>query len=54
MKQGKRLGVYQQFAEGAAGEGVVLLATDIAARGLDFPNVDWVVQVRRGDVGCVG
>lgn len=24
---------------------VVLLATDIAARGLDFPSVDWVVQV---------
>ena len=24
---------------------VVLFATDIAARGLDFPGVDWVVQV---------
>jgi ATP-dependent RNA helicase DDX10/DBP4 len=22
----------------------VLFATDIAARGLDFPSVDWVVQ----------
>ena len=25
--------------------GSVLLATDIAARGLDFPEVNWVVQV---------
>lgn len=25
--------------------GTVLFATDIAARGLDFPTVDWVVQV---------
>ena len=25
---------------------MVLFATDIAARGLDFPTVDWVVQVR--------
>jgi hypothetical protein len=24
---------------------MVLFATDIAARGLDFPTVDWVVQV---------
>ena len=25
--------------------GCVLFATDIAARGLDFPTVDWVLQV---------
>ena len=25
--------------------GTVLFATDIAARGLDFPTVDWVLQV---------
>jgi len=27
----------------------VLFATDIAARGLDFPEVDWVVQVYMGN-----
>ncbi|KAG7671423.1 hypothetical protein KSW81_003561 [Nannochloris sp. 'desiccata'] len=41
MSQYKRMGVYQQFCDSKAG---VLFATDIAARGLDFPNVDWVVQ----------
>jgi len=41
MSQQKRLVVYQQFCESKAG---VLFATDIAARGLDFPAVDWVVQ----------
>ena len=25
--------------------GCLLFATDIAARGLDFPTVDWVLQV---------
>lgn len=41
MSQQKRMVVYQQFCESKAG---VLFATDIAARGLDFPSVDWVVQ----------
>eukprot|EP00890_Picochlorum_soloecismus_P002112 jgi/Picsp_1/2901/NSC_01126-R1_protein len=41
MSQQKRVVVYQQFCESKAG---VLFATDIAARGLDFPAVDWVVQ----------
>lgn len=41
MSQYKRMGVYQQFCDSKAG---VLFATDVAARGLDFPNVDWVVQ----------
>jgi hypothetical protein len=31
----------------------VLFATDIAARGLDFPSVDWVVQMDcPEDVAC--
>lgn len=41
MSQYKRMGVYTQFCDSKAG---VLFATDIAARGLDFPAVDWVVQ----------
>jgi ATP-dependent RNA helicase DDX10/DBP4 len=45
MKQGKRLGVFEAFnAPSSGGGGGVLFATDIAARGLDFPDVDWVVQ----------
>lgn len=42
MRQGKRLGVFYKFNESKA---MALFATDIAARGLDFPAVDWVVQV---------
>lgn len=41
MKQSKRMGVFYSFNESKA---TVLFATDIAARGLDFPNVDWVFQ----------
>jgi ATP-dependent RNA helicase DDX10/DBP4 len=41
MSQHKRLAVFQDFCGAKAG---VLLATDVAARGLDFPSVDWVVQ----------
>lgn len=41
MKQNKRMGVFYSFNESKS---MVLFATDIAARGLDFPNVDWVVQ----------
>jgi len=50
QSQLKRLEVFQSFVSRAAGKGgggggVALLATDVAARGVDFPDVDWVVQV---------
>ena len=41
QKQMKRLAVYTEFCQKSH---VVLLATDVAARGLDFPQVNWVVQ----------
>ncbi|EFN51307.1 hypothetical protein CHLNCDRAFT_28229, partial [Chlorella variabilis] len=41
MNQYKRMGVFYEFCEAKA---MVLFATDIAARGLDFPTIDWVVQ----------
>merc|ERR1712224_556079 len=39
---GKRLAVYHDFCES---QRMVLFATDIASRGLDFPFLDWVIQV---------
>ncbi|PLW12299.1 hypothetical protein PCANC_16883 [Puccinia coronata f. sp. avenae] len=42
QKQTKRLEIYERFSSSPQ---VCLFATDIAARGLDFPSVDWVVQV---------
>ncbi|TFK67648.1 ATP-dependent RNA helicase dbp-4 [Pluteus cervinus] len=42
QKQSARLTTYTKFMSTSH---AVLLATDIAARGLDFPAVDWVVQV---------
>ncbi|CAI5968454.1 unnamed protein product [Closterium sp. NIES-64] len=41
MKQMTRLASFYDFCEA---DHAVLFATDIAARGLDFPAVDWVVQ----------
>ena len=37
----KRKGIYETFIQK---DGGVLFTTDVAARGLDFPDVDWVVQ----------
>jgi len=42
QKQNTRLTMFQKFT---TTKHAVLLATDIAARGLDFPSVDWVVQL---------
>uniref|UniRef100_A0A2C9JSW7 ATP-dependent RNA helicase n=1 Tax=Biomphalaria glabrata TaxID=6526 RepID=A0A2C9JSW7_BIOGL len=42
MKQHQRMEVYDSFSRK---QHAVLLATDVAARGLDFPAVNWVVQV---------
>jgi ATP-dependent RNA helicase DDX55/SPB4 len=38
----KRSGVYNKFVELASG---VLFCTDVAARGIDIPDVDWIVQM---------
>jgi ATP-dependent RNA helicase DDX10/DBP4 len=42
QKQATRLSVYTKFTSSS---NAFLFATDIAARGLDFPSIDWVVQL---------
>ncbi|XP_055542452.1 probable ATP-dependent RNA helicase DDX10 [Wyeomyia smithii] len=42
MNQEKRNKIYTEFC---ARSNVCLMATDIASRGLDFPKVNWVVQL---------
>ncbi|KAM3867588.1 ATP-dependent DNA helicase DDX31 [Diretmus argenteus] len=41
MKQEERTEVFQEFSVSKSG---VLLCTDVAARGLDLPQVTWIVQ----------
>lgn len=42
QKQAKRLQIFTEFTKT---QHAALFATDIAARGLDFPAVDWVLQI---------
>lgn len=42
MKQLKRIDMYDLFCRTKS---AVLFATDVASRGLDFPDVEWVIQV---------
>ena len=41
QKQTKRTTTFFQFCNADSG---ILLCTDVAARGLDIPDVDWIVQ----------
>ncbi|XP_052902434.1 probable ATP-dependent RNA helicase DDX10 [Anopheles moucheti] len=43
MNQEKRNNIYAEFCKKKTN--VCLLATDVASRGLDFPKVNWVVQM---------
>ena len=40
-KQAARTSTFHRFCEAESG---ILICTDVAARGLDIPNVDWIVQ----------
>merc|ERR1719186_347876 len=56
QKQTKRTTTFFQFCNADSG---ILLCTDVAARGLDIPDVDWIVQFDPTDdpkeyIHCVG
>lgn len=42
MNQLRRMNVYDEFCRKMH---VILFATDLASRGLDFPSVNWVLQI---------
>ena len=42
QKQTARLGIFQRFSSMSS---ALLITTDVSARGLDFPSVDWVIQL---------
>jgi ATP-dependent RNA helicase DDX55/SPB4 len=49
MKQAARAATLSSFAEAPSG---VLLCTDVAARGLDIPDVQWIVQFDPPQASC--
>jgi ATP-dependent RNA helicase DDX10/DBP4 len=42
QKQATRMTIFEKFS---SSNNALMICTDIAARGLDFPAVDWVVQL---------
>ena len=44
LEHGYRKINYFGFDKIKTGEGGVLICTDVASRGLDFKNVDWILQ----------
>lgn len=43
QKQTRRMDVFHTFDQNT--RGAALISTDVASRGLDFQNVDWVLQL---------
>lgn len=43
LNQTKRIETFQKFDKNS--RGAAMIATDVASRGLDFQNVDWVLQL---------